>query len=230
MRQREIFAEVLRIFIGSKARAVGCDLEQNAVRFPEINREEVVAVDHFRCAEAGGDDSLTPGPLRFRIGRAKSHMMHAASAEISMGRSGAQLKASAGTTCGGFKKSLASLAKAEHIEEQTRCDFRPAQTQSHCVKSENARTCGRWAAAPLLASARFGGDQPQMLTFGIAKTQAGLLAIRARLNFFVLDLVFFKTIVPTRPEFRDRPGAGARFPKPCLRRGDFAPPSANRRT
>jgi hypothetical protein len=36
-RQRQTFAEMLRIFIGGEAGPIGCDLEEDAVRFAEVN-------------------------------------------------------------------------------------------------------------------------------------------------------------------------------------------------
>ena len=45
-RQRQTFAELRGVLVGGKAGAIGGDLEEDTTRFPEVERPEVVAVDH----------------------------------------------------------------------------------------------------------------------------------------------------------------------------------------
>src|SRR3954465_15334483 len=63
-RKREALAQMRRILVGAEARAHGRDLEQHAIRHPEVDRLEVEAVDdRRRPGEAGGGHAALPGVL-----------------------------------------------------------------------------------------------------------------------------------------------------------------------
>src|SRR6185437_12410649 len=74
--QLQRFTQMRRILVTGKARLVGCDFEQHAARRPEIDREEIVAIDHRRQLVARIHQSLADDQL-VRLGRyRKGDMVH----------------------------------------------------------------------------------------------------------------------------------------------------------
>src|SRR5438105_3995643 len=80
-RQRQTLTQVIRFLVGGEAGAIGRDLEKHAARLAEVERPEVVAVDHRRDADTRPGQALAPGAVLVVIRRAKRHMMHAADAD-----------------------------------------------------------------------------------------------------------------------------------------------------
>jgi hypothetical protein len=62
-RQLEARAELVQGLVGGEARRVGRDLEQDAAGLAEVDRVEVLPVDHGRDVEAEGGDALAPFAL-----------------------------------------------------------------------------------------------------------------------------------------------------------------------
>ena len=57
-RQRKLLAELVHRLVGGEARAVGRDLEQDAIRLAEIERAEIEAVDlarYWACRHPSAD-------------------------------------------------------------------------------------------------------------------------------------------------------------------------------
>src|SRR5882757_7776417 len=79
-RQRESFAQRLHRLVGSKARAVGRDLEQDAVGLAEIEAAKIEAVDLAAVGNPHFVQPLRPGLILRLVGRAERDMVHAARA------------------------------------------------------------------------------------------------------------------------------------------------------
>src|ERR1700710_3085761 len=77
-RQRELFAKRLHRFVGGETRAVGGDLEQDAVRLAKIQAAEIEPVDGAAVADAEFVEPLQPSVVLRVIRRAEGDVMHAA--------------------------------------------------------------------------------------------------------------------------------------------------------
>ena len=86
-RQRQLFAERFHRLVGGKARAVGGDLEQDAVRLAEIEAAEIEAVDLAGVADAEFVQPLRPCMILRLVRGAKRDVMHAARALPRLGKS-----------------------------------------------------------------------------------------------------------------------------------------------
>src|SRR3954464_11805673 len=79
--QLQVSSELGNRLVDRKARNVGCDLEQHAAGFTEVDRAEVVTVLLLGRMEAGAiDQPLRHGGLCGIVWRAEGDMMHRARA------------------------------------------------------------------------------------------------------------------------------------------------------
>src|SRR5437763_8001859 len=62
-RQHQMRAKLAWRFVSREAGWVGRDLEQDPARLAEVDRVEILPVDHGRHVETGGFDPLAPFPL-----------------------------------------------------------------------------------------------------------------------------------------------------------------------
>src|SRR5215213_7095347 len=85
-RQRQLFAERLHRLVGRKTRAVGRDLEQNAVGLAEIQAAEIEAVDLAAVGDAEFVQALGPGVVLRLVGGAERDVVDAAGARTRGGR------------------------------------------------------------------------------------------------------------------------------------------------
>ncbi len=78
--QRQPLAQRLHGFVGREARDVGRDLEENAVRLPEVERAEVIALHLAGVRHAEALHTLGPSREAVVVGRAEGDVVHAAGA------------------------------------------------------------------------------------------------------------------------------------------------------
>src|SRR5262245_28374741 len=79
-RQHELLAEVLEIFVGGEARAVGRELEQHTARLEEIHRLEPESVDDLCRPAMRRRDAFAHLKLDHLVSDAPSDVMHRADA------------------------------------------------------------------------------------------------------------------------------------------------------
>ena len=87
-RQLQRLAEMRGVLVAVEARLVGGDLEQHAARRAEIDRPEIVAVDHRRHLVAGVHQRLAHFELLGAVLDREGDVVHRARAEIGEGRAG----------------------------------------------------------------------------------------------------------------------------------------------
>src|SRR5579859_222113 len=80
-RERQALAEVLRVFVGSEAGALGRDLKEHATWLAEVDRAEVEAVNHRRHMETAFGQPLAPRDMLLLVGRAEGDMVDIAGAD-----------------------------------------------------------------------------------------------------------------------------------------------------
>src|SRR5579859_4600515 len=76
--QRESLAQMLRVLVGGEAGPVGRDLVQDPTGLAEIDRLEVIALDHRRRPQATPGDPLLPGLVLLRVRRAERDVVNPA--------------------------------------------------------------------------------------------------------------------------------------------------------
>ena len=79
-REHELLAQMRGIFVNREAGAFGCQLEQHAARFSEIDGLEPETIDHRRRLTARALDLLAHGELLVLVGNAPRQVMNAADA------------------------------------------------------------------------------------------------------------------------------------------------------
>src|SRR5262245_26573963 len=85
-REDERLAEPSGVFVDGESRAQGRDLEEDAVRLPEVDRAEPEAIDDRRRMQPRRDDALVPGEVFVHRGRPRDVVDRPAAPEPALGR------------------------------------------------------------------------------------------------------------------------------------------------
>src|ERR1700682_2673878 len=126
--QAEGRTERLERFVDREAGPIGCDLEQNSAGLAEVNRLEVVALDHRRHVAPRLDQHLAPLTLMGGVGGSPGDVVHGADRLLALGPFGRldQVEDRMLAALTGFEPGAASfltgLAKAHRLHERVdRC-------------------------------------------------------------------------------------------------------------
>src|SRR5688572_14081662 len=115
-RDRQLLAQVLERLVDREAGRAGRDLEQHAARLAEVDRAEVVAVDHGRGPAAALLDPAAPG-LVLLVLRGPGHVVHGArSLDAALARRGVVVVEAAAARAAGLPASVL-LTEAERLQQ-----------------------------------------------------------------------------------------------------------------
>src|ERR1700730_2976939 len=144
-RQLEGRAEGLGCFVHGEAGLVGCDLEEDPSRLPEIDRVEVLPVDDRGNLAAGLHQLLSPGQLLGVVGGSPGNVVHRADRLLAPGeiRVLEQLDQGAGGAVPGRQVGAATLAsdllEPHHLAQKAPAGLCVADAETDGVEASDSQ-------------------------------------------------------------------------------------------